>query len=127
MPRPSELPTVALSAGVSTSVAEKAAIPPEKAPWFSRMKGTAKIHDPKATVSYMVARDGENLTTARFEPESLKKVRDDFTAGTVLQERYRLIRELGRGGMGIVFLGRDQRLDRPVAVKVVLSPGPSSR
>ncbi len=32
---------------------------------------------------------------------------------------YRVERELGRGGMGIVYLGRDARLDRPVAIKVL--------
>jgi serine/threonine protein kinase len=126
MPGPSELPTVAPSAGVATSIAEKATIPPEKALWFSRIKDTARIHDPKATVSFIVARDGETQPDQGLEPESLKRVRDDFTAGTVLQERYRLIRELGRGGMGVVFLGRDQRLDRQVAIKVILSSGGSS-
>jgi serine/threonine-protein kinase len=39
-----------------------------------------------------------------------------------LQDRYVLERELGRGGMGMVFLGRDNRLDRPVAIKAIL-PG----
>jgi eukaryotic-like serine/threonine-protein kinase len=37
-------------------------------------------------------------------------------------DRYVLEREIGRGGMGRVFLGRDLRLGRPVAMKVLLEP-----
>lgn len=33
--------------------------------------------------------------------------------------QYSLERELGRGGMGIVFLAREVRLARPVAIKVL--------
>ena len=36
-----------------------------------------------------------------------------------LKDQYLLERELGRGGMATVYLGRDLRHDRPVAIKVL--------
>lgn len=44
---------------------------------------------------------------------------DAITGGELLKNRYRLKRALGRGGMAAVWLGHDELLDRPVAVKVL--------
>jgi len=46
---------------------------------------------------------------------------DHDTLATALHDRYRIERELGRGGFAIVFLARDLRHDRPVALKVLHS------
>jgi serine/threonine protein kinase len=47
------------------------------------------------------------------EAESLERLRD------VLAQRYAIERELGRGGMAIVYLARDLERDRDVAVKLL--------
>lgn len=45
----------------------------------------------------------------------------------LLKNRYRIQKQLGRGGMGAVFLAIDEALDRQVAVKANLNPNPHSK
>lgn len=46
-----------------------------------------------------------------------------MTASFTHLGRYRLLREIGRGAMGVVFLAEDDSLQRQVAIKTLLVPG----
>ncbi len=54
-----------------------------------------------------------------------KKARVDPYIGMILEERYRVEKRIGKGGMGSVYLGTDQNLGRQVAIKIMNSSGGS--
>ncbi len=41
------------------------------------------------------------------------------TTGIILLNRYKLLRQIGKGGMALVFEGKDLMLERPIAVKLL--------
>ncbi len=57
--------------------------------------------------------------TGRTAPVAGETIAAGDVAGVQAGARYRLMRELGRGATGVVYLARDAELDRDVAVKLL--------
>jgi len=75
----------------------------------------------ETTLAYCVATaDGKIRPLLDAVEEA--QFQDVFAIGTSVQDRYTLEGELGCGGMGHVYLARDTRLSRLVAIKVVVDP-----
>jgi hypothetical protein len=70
-------------------------------------------------VSARRGRDASREWPAPAFPRILVLVTPLETLRTHLADRYRIERELGRGGMATVYLAHDLRHDRPVALKVL--------
>jgi predicted Ser/Thr protein kinase len=85
----------------------------------------------------MRAQGEENLSTLRFcrsvadgsiapawDDAREAELQGEFEVGLTIEGRYLLQKKLGNGSMGRVFLAKDLRLDRSVAIKVLLHPRP---
>jgi hypothetical protein len=72
-------------------------------------------------LSFVVTRPDGQISPL-LSPEGHAKLSARFPPGRVLQGRYVLEGEIGRGGMGQVHRAHDRRMDRPVAIKLVIPP-----
>ena len=51
--------------------------------------------------------------------ETLETPKDDLTTGSTFAERFQIIEELGKGGMGTVYRALDKKLNEEVALKLI--------
>src|SRR5438093_32736 len=78
----------------------------------------ATVLDPRAEIPAGGAAGG--AAVPELQPSAAQPA--VHASGASIGERYRIEKELGRGGMGHVFLAHDLKLGRDVALKV-LAPG----
>ena len=53
--------------------------------------------------------------------EILEAPREELTTDSIFAERYQIIEELGKGGMGKVYRSLDKKLNEEVALKLIKS------
>ncbi|MBK8715153.1 MAG: insulinase family protein [Deltaproteobacteria bacterium] len=93
--------------------------PPDDTGASAGVETVAAGDDARVEVETVALADGELATEARHVLAQGRTPRSD-PAPTVLG-RYRVLERIGKGGMGVVYLGHDDELDRDVAIKLLRS------
>jgi serine/threonine protein kinase len=79
--------------------------------------------------------DSENTDTARFcsncatslqssedipvQTKTIEAPKEELTTGSTFADRYQIVEELGRGGMGKVYKAQDTEIKEKIALKLI--------
>ena len=80
-----------------------------------------KCHFDNPSDSKFCKECGTQLLPSKEIPvtETLETPTEELTRGTIFADRYEIIEELGKGGMGKVYRVVDKKLDEEVALKLI--------
>jgi tetratricopeptide (TPR) repeat protein len=78
----------------------------------------ATYQDVRARLEILSRKLGKSRASQTQEATTLMP--NQLTPGEIIAERFRIITEIGKGGMGYIFKVRDMALDRDVALKMLI-------
>ena len=84
------------------------------------LRGACPTPEARARIDRLLSRSGPGTDAPTTETPPAENPTGGALPGTMLDE-FRILREIGRGGMGTVYLAEDMLLHREVAVKVLAS------